>query len=1097
MLALLPLAFLLLGFAAHALDLLPPTRRPIVPPVEPAPLPPPFPMPTIKVSPEERPIELSRLEIRVAVRGLESETTTTMTFRNPNPRQLAGELEFPLPDDAAVTGYALDVAGRMVDGVVVSKEKARVVMETEMRRRVDPGIVEHVRGNAFRTRVYPIPPNGERTVRVVSVASLKLSGGDAACHVPLPRGVALPSLKLDVEIARGPVKPVLGGFGNLKLTDFEDRWTAGTELSGAVPQEDLYIRLPALPKRLSAIEAFEGGHYLSISDEPPAGPADGAARTAPARIGLAWDASGSRSMAAVARDREFLAALFGSSWRDCEVDLVVFRDRPEPVRTFALRGGNAAGLFAVLDGLAYDGGTDLSALDLGKAAPAGTSRSAWLLFTDGLHTMGSGLPAAGGVPVHVIASDSRRDIAVQRFTAERSGGLLLDIAAGEPADAARTLADPPVTLMRVDAAPGVLADVQYRLVPGSGRATVNARLLADGEVTLVYGRGGVEVARHAVQAKKSDATPGRILARAWAATRVADLSVFPERNDKEMLALGQRYGMVTPNSSLIVLETLQQYVTHGITPPDSWPEMRDQYLSALKGRRDTEANSRSAKVERVLGWWRARVAWWERKFEYAPDYRYAPANAAAVSGREVMGIHQERPAALGMAPPEPAPMAPAAMRDEVARADMAVRGERSMRLMAAAPAGSAGPAKSAGPEAVGAGIAIKPWEAQTPYLSAIKARPAAEAYAAYLGQRESYATSPSFYLDCAGYVLPIDRTLGLRILSNLAELKIDDPDLLRVFAWRLREAGELDRAVEVLEKVRTLRPEEPQSHRDLALALSDRMDRDRTVDDGLRAARLLCDVIEGNWTRFEEIEVVALMELNRLLATMERIDPSTAGKTGFVDPRLRKALDLDVRIVMSWDANHTDIDLHVLEPSGEEAFYGHNLTTIGGHVSRDFTQGYGPEEYVLRKALPGVYRIRCKYYGSSQQTLLGPATVTATVITNFGRPGEKRQALTLRLDKARDMVDVGEVTIGATGDTGDAGAVRTVDRQAIGQLKAGMEESEVRRLLGEPERVDGGALRVFVYRLDATNQLRLEFAPALVRARQASPGAELEIPLRK
>ena len=69
-----------------------------------------------------------------------------------------------------------------------------------------------------------------------------------------------------------------------------------------------------------------------------------------------------------------------------------------------------------------------------------------------------------------------------------------------------------------------------------------------------------------------------------------------------------------------------------------------------------------------------------------------------------------------------------------------------------------------------------------------------------------------------------------------------------------------------------------------------------------------------------------------------------------VDPRLVKLLDVDVRIILTWDADLTDIDLHVVEPSGETAFYGHNRTVIGGLVSRDFTQGYGPEEYAVRRA---------------------------------------------------------------------------------------------------------------------------------------------------
>ena len=49
------------------------------------------------------------------------------------------------------------------------------------------------------------------------------------------------------------------------------------------------------------------------------------------------------------------------------------------------------------------------------------------------------------------------------------------------------------------------------------------------------------------------------------------------------------------------------------------------------------------------------------------------------------------------------------------------------------------------------------------------------------------------------------------------------------------------------------------------------MDRDGRAADGLRAARLLNDVVTGEWRRFEEIEVVALMELNRLLAKLDGV----------------------------------------------------------------------------------------------------------------------------------------------------------------------------------------------------------------------------------
>ena len=53
--------------------------------------------------------------------------------------------------------------------------------------------------------------------------------------------------------------------------------------------------------------------------------------------------------------------------------------------------------------------------------------------------------------------------------------------------------------------------------------------------------------------------------------------------------------------------------------------------------------------------------------------------------------------------------------------------------------------------------------------------------------------------------------------------------------------------------------------------------------------------------------------------------------------RKLKEAGADVRIVMTWDADNTDMDLHVVEPTGEIAYYSNKNTAIGGLVSRDFT----------------------------------------------------------------------------------------------------------------------------------------------------------------
>jgi len=294
-------------------------------------------------------------------------------------------------------------------------------------------------------------------------------------------------------------------------------------------------------------------------------------------------------------------------------------------------------------------------------------------------------------------------------------------------------------------------------------------------------------------------------------------------------------------------------------------------------------------------------------------------------------------------------------------------------------------------------IALKPWDPKTPYIEALKKAAPDRRFDVYLAQKKQYGSSPAFYLDCAEFFLRQKKNdLGLQVLSNVAEMELENAALLRILAHRLTQLNRLHLASLLFEEILRLRPEEPQSWRDLALVLAE-------MRKYKRAMELLSHVVMNRWDRFNEIEVIALMELNRIIPKARQ-----AGiKKIPIDRRLIKLLDVDVRILLSWDADLTDIDQWVIEPSGEKAYYSHPRTTIGGNVSRDFTQGYGPEEYILKKAMHGTYKVQCNFYGSSAQTLSGAVTLQLDLFTNFGRPNEKKKSVTLRLTEKKETITVG------------------------------------------------------------------------------------------
>ena len=169
----------------------------------------------------------------------------------------------------------------------------------------------------------------------------------------------------------------------------------------------------------------------------------------------------------------------------------------------------------------------------------------------------------------------------------------------------------------------------------------------------------------------------------------------------------------------------------------------------------------------------------------------------------------------------------------------------------------------------------------------------------------------------------------------------------------------------------------------------------------------LYEVIIRPWHgRFPEIELITLAELNALVATAD-----TTLDTGRIDPRLLKNLPLDLRVVLSWDADNTDIDLWVIDPDGEKAFYGNQLTWQGGRMSQDFTGGYGPEEFSLKSAKPGKYKVQAQFYGHRQQIVAGATTLQLTLSTRFGTREQQVRAVTLRLKGQSEVVTVGEFTV--------------------------------------------------------------------------------------
>lgn len=1056
------------------------------------------------------PIELADYSVSVRVTGFVCRTSATMTFYNPNSRSLQGDLQFPLPEGVTISGYALDVNGRLTDAVAVGKEKARVALETEIRRGVDPGIVEATAGNQFKTRIFPLPSKGTRTIRVdyVSTAEFDAARGGFAYRLSLafPQPVKRFAIRMEIVKPEKTPKLVTGDLEGLGFQNWSEGLFAETVKENFKPVKDVILEIPVVDDRPVRVEKASDSNYYFAAAIPvdsiksvenvknDSAVSESAADLAGKSATIFWDCSSSRDAQANRAKEQAILKSWLSSADLKSVRLIPVRNNiiESEIREVVLNGDDSVQKFVSgLSKLQYDGATNLGAI-----VPFARPDEVTLLFTDGFANWGeTNNPIKVPGRLFVFSSGAAFDATAMTRMARDNNGAYFNLNLPGQAEAFQKAVVSANSFLAIEGKiKGVATntDRSNDSENGDGDLEVYPKtldLLSGSPVRYVCGRLSSAAAKKGnaeavlsigsedatVDVSIQAATEGNSLRALFAQTKLAELNLSPKTNADAIESLGKQYGLATRQTSLIVLESLEQYVRHEICPPESMPDLRKAYLAEIDNRKKTNDSNLKARekdrIEYVGNLWKARISWWEKKFNESDDLkldengspiqpRSATAGESAQTGRglrertdqaneqsveRLRDASQATPVADMVLPaeasaamaPAPAAAAPSPAPAIVAEDSLAAMEEDAEIVAEFADEDVNGHSRNDNQDVANfasekkevnresgkrkASLEIKTWQPDADYIKTIqKEKDIDRAYEVYLTLKKDFQKSPSFYLECADeFNARQSNELSVRILSNLAEMDLENPQVLRVLGYRLLQWELPDLAVPIFETVLSMRPEEPQSYRDLAVALGQRVELNAGQDGGeaerkadlKRALELYDTVICGRdynpWdSRFPGIEAIALNEANQLIPL--------AREAGIESIPIRsewvKLMDVDVRISMTWSADNTDIDLWVTEPSGEKTYYGHNLSQIGGMITSDFTGGYGPEVYLVRRAMPGEYKIEAHYYGSRSVEILGAVTVQVDVYTNFGRDNQKRESLTFPLkQEGKDTYEIGRI----------------------------------------------------------------------------------------
>lgn len=942
----------------------------------------------------EQSLIIKKLKIDVKVVGNLAITTMDMVFSNNFPednRQYEGKLIFPLADGQSINRLAMDFNGVMREGVVVEKNKGRVVFEEIERQQVDPALLEKTSSNNYKLRVYPIFSKKDKHIIIAYEEVLK--GDNASLSYNLPLNFSYPiedfSLKADV-FADYPVHTSNSNqMSDIQFSKVENAYTSSVHYKNYVAKELFGFTIPLPEDRKDVIcEKLDGESFFVVNrnmDIPDPMPFKAEAIT------LLWDCSFSSKNRAFAREYAILEAFFKHN-KNCSVELITFNYKIKVRKDFQIRNGDFSQLKSYLESIKYDGGSNFDCLNLGS-----NRADLALLFSDGISNLGNSKFINSKIPVYTINSNLMCNSPYLSEVSLRTGGNYLNLLAIDEEKAISLLTNYNYRLISVDYNPAELSEVfpttSMNMLDG---LTIAGKMNANtASITLNYGyRSKVMKSEKIMISQKTDMVSTNILPRIWAKKKLDYLQIDKKSNKDEILKIGTKYSIVSDETSLIILENASDYLRYKITPPKSDTALYAGYQAYLNNMRQAdpeEAENSKSKydIKRLISEFGERKVWYQTDFkkkaekikkekrenlDNLDDTSYYSSveststssveNASPQSSPMLMGRSSERRArqAVGASAAETGIMADQANINEESKAE----------------------------------VTISAYNSNAPYFKDFRSKNA-DFWQLYYANKEKYGNTIGYYIDIAELLSESkNNSEAAEIITNILELSEENQEFLRIVAYKLQYLGELDLAIKLLEYIKEIRPEEPQSYRDLAMALNDKGEYQRACD-------LLYEMALINWDgRFHGLNLTAIIEMNGIISK----NPKKV-QTAKYNPELIFPMPLDMRVVLRWDLDNTDIDLWVTDPNKEKCYYGYKETIIGGMLPQDLTGGYGPEEFMLKNAIKGKYILECNYFGSRAVQMTGGATVFLDLYTNYGKANETKSTMILRLKENKETAKIG------------------------------------------------------------------------------------------
>jgi Ca-activated chloride channel family protein len=545
-----------------------------------------------------RALKIKSVQVTTRIDSQVATTRVEQVFENDTPYVLEGSYFFPIPESASITDFAIYNGDKRMAAEIMEKAKARQIYNEIVRKMIDPGLLEYAGKDLFQANVFPIEPRSARKIELSYTQVLKSEGGTVSYRYNLGAGQRLltqpvrqvsASVEIDSPI---DLKNIYSPTHSISVKrDGERRARLSFESTGREPQKDfqLYYSLSEKDFGLSLLthrEPGKDGYFLMLlSPKVSIGEQERVAKD----VVFVFDTSGSMSGEKIEKARAALRfGVESLSPRD-RFNIISFSGEEHLMKASLAEATAETKREAngFIERIRAEGGTNINdALVAALRQFQSSDRPGLVIFmTDGLPTVGTSdvkqiiknVGEANRARARIFSFGVGYDVNTSLLdqVSLDNRGVSDYIEPNEDLEVKVSnffakVNHPVLSDLRLDMG-GVEADMLYpRTLPdlfkGSQLAIVGRyKNSPDGVTVRLTGKmaGRDETLSFAGQGFPADRSENRFLPRLWATRRVGYLLEQIRLNGEsreltdEIVALGTRFGIVTPHTSFLVTEDMR------------------------------------------------------------------------------------------------------------------------------------------------------------------------------------------------------------------------------------------------------------------------------------------------------------------------------------------------------------------------------------------------------------------------------------------------------------------------------------------------------------------------------------------------------------